>query len=58
MTERFPPGAQNRTIRIPLVGDRLVEGPETFYIHLEPSASGANVPADRLTTEILIVDDD
>src|SRR5690606_28036714 len=58
VTERFPPGAQNRTIRIPLVGDRLVEGPETFYIHLEPSASGANVPADRLTTEIVIVDDD
>src|SRR5690606_32756613 len=55
--ERFPRGAQNRTIRIPIIGDRIAEGPETFYIHLAPSPAGA-VPADRLRTEVTIVDDD
>lgn len=57
VTERFPRGAQNRTIRIPIVGDSLVEGPETFYIHLAPS-EGTSVPPERLRTEVVIVDDD
>lgn len=55
--ERFPRGAQNRTIRIPIIGDRLPEGPETFYVHLAPS-DGASVPAERLRTEVVIADDD
>ena len=55
---RFAAGEQNRTIHVPIIGDRNVEGPETFYLSL---AAGENAgapaePASRL--EVIINDDD
>ena len=56
--ERFSVGEQNRAIHIPIIGDRNVEGPETFYVHVtageNAAASGAAV--ERL--EVVIIDDD
>ncbi len=51
-------GQQNVTIRVPIIGDRNAEGPETFYVHLAPSeaAAAAGEPAQRL--EVVINDDD
>jgi hypothetical protein len=57
VTERFAAGQQNRTIRIPIVGDRVVEGPETFYVHIAPS-EGSVVSSERAQTEVVINDDD
>jgi hypothetical protein len=53
---QFAAGQQNRTIRIPIVGDRVVEQPETFYVHL---ATGEDADAsERARTEVVIEDDD
>jgi hypothetical protein len=51
----FPAGAQNRTIRIPIVGDRVAEGPETFSVHLATSDGAA---AAQAPVEVVINDDD
>jgi hypothetical protein len=56
VVEKFAPGEQNRTIRIPIVGDNIVEGPENFYVHLATSAGGEEVEVGQ--TEVIINDDD
>ncbi len=57
VVEKFAAGRQNLTIRIPIVGDRMAEGPETFYVHLATS-EGALVSDERAGTEVVINDDD
>ena len=52
---QFPAGAQNRTIRIPIVGDRATEGPESFFVHV---AASGGAPAEAARTEVIINDDD
>jgi hypothetical protein len=50
----FPAGAQNRTIRVPIVGDRVAEGPENFYVHFttgDPAFEPRRI-------EVVINDDD
>jgi hypothetical protein len=50
----FPAGAQNRTIRVPIVGDRVAEGPENFYVHFttgDPAFEPGRI-------EVVINDDD
>jgi Calx-beta domain len=56
--ERFAAGEQNRTIHVPIVGDRIAEAPETFYVSLstDPGAGPGSTPVDRL--EVVIDDDD
>jgi hypothetical protein len=56
VVEKFAPGEQNRTIRIPIVGDNIVEGDETFYVHLAKSSDGEE--AELGQTEVVIKDDD
>jgi len=56
VVEKFAPGEQNRTIRIPIVGDNVVEGPETFYVHLARISGGEEVELGQ--TEVVINDDD
>ena len=58
VVQPFAVGQQNVTIRVPIIGDRNVEGPETFSVHLAPSeaAAAAGEPAQRL--EVVINDDD
>lgn len=58
VVQPFSVGQQNVTIRVPVIGDRNAEGPETFYVHLAPSeaAAAAGEPAQRL--EVVINDDD
>jgi len=56
VVEKFARGEQNRTIRIPIVGDNIVEGPETFYVHLAKSSDGEEVELGQ--TEVVINDDD
>ena len=58
VVQPFAVGQQNVTIRVPIIGDRNAEGPETFYVHLAPSeaAAAAGEPAQRL--EVVINDDD
>jgi hypothetical protein len=54
--ERFGAGEQNRTIHVPIIGDRAVEGPENFYVHI---AAGDSMTAPEVAKiEIVIVDDD
>ena len=55
--DQFAAGQQNRVIRIPIVGDRAIEGPETFYVHLGTS-EGQLVSSERAGTEVVINDDD
>lgn len=52
--ERFGASEQNRAIRVPIIGDRNVEGPETFYIHIAPGDSAETLAR----IEVVIVDDD
>ena len=56
-TERFGVGEQNRTLLVPIIGDRNVEGPENFYIDIAVGESGAE-PEPVARIEILINDDD
>jgi len=58
VVERFAAGEQNRTIRIPIVGDRNVEGPETFYVTLAASESAAAAAEPLQQLEVVINDDD
>jgi hypothetical protein len=58
LVERFGVGEQNRTLRIPIVGDRNVEGPEIFYVHVAPSEAAAAAGASVERLEVIINDDD
>jgi len=53
---KFAANEQNRGIHVPIIGDRKVEGPETFYVNLAPGNSQAGEPTERL--EVTIKDDD
>jgi hypothetical protein len=55
-TERFGAGEQNRTLLIPIIGDRNVEGPENFFVRFAVGESANAQPAGEI--EILIDDDD
>jgi hypothetical protein len=55
-TERFAAGAQNRTLLVPIIGDRNVEGPENFFVHVAVGDSANTEPVAQI--EILIADDD
>jgi hypothetical protein len=55
-TEQFSAGAQNRTLLVPIIGDRNVEGPENFFVHFAVGESASAEPAAKI--EILIDDDD
>jgi hypothetical protein len=54
-TVRFAAGEQNRSIQIPIVGDRNPEGPETFVVHL---AAGESASESTSQIEVIINDDD
>ena len=55
--ERFGVGEQNRTLFVPIVGDRNVEGPENFTVHIAVGDSGrAGNEVARI--EVVITDDD
>jgi hypothetical protein len=47
-TSVIPPGDRNFWIAVPVLGDNLSDGDETFDLHI-PGASGASVPAAGLT---------
>jgi hypothetical protein len=53
-TERFASGEQNRTLHVPIVGDRNVEGPENFFVHLAAGDSANEIAM----IEVIIDDDD
>lgn len=55
--ERFTRGEQNRTIYVPIVGDRSTEGPETFYVRVVAGES-RNEGGPIAEIEIVIDDDD
>jgi hypothetical protein len=55
VVERFAAGEQNRTILVPIVGDRNAEGPESFYVVLAPEEGAVG---ERLEAEVVISDDD
>lgn len=55
-TERFAAGEQNRTLLIPIIGDRNAEGPENFFVHFAVGESADAEPVADI--EILINDDD
>lgn len=57
VTAQFPRGAQNITLRIPIVGDRVAEGSESFYVHFA-LRDGADAGAEPTPTEVVIYDDD
>jgi hypothetical protein len=55
--ERFGAGEQNRALYVPIIGDRTVEGPESFYVHIAVGDSGrAENPVAQI--EVVIDDDD
>ena len=55
--ERFGAGEQNRTLHVPIVGDRNVEGSENFYVHVAVGDWGRAVdPVGQI--EVVITDDD
>ena len=49
-------GEMNRAIHIPIVGDAIAEGPESFYVNLAPGEDLSAEPQDRV--EVVIEDDD
>lgn len=55
-TERFALGEQNRTLLIPIIGDRNVEGPENFFVHIALDEGSDLKPI--ATIEVIINDDD
>jgi hypothetical protein len=55
-TERFGVGEQNRTLLVPIIGDRNVEGPESFFVRFALGES-ANAP-EVAEIEVRITDDD
>jgi hypothetical protein len=58
VVERFAVGEQNRTIHIPIVGDRNPEGPETFYVLLAAGDVTAGNAQPEHEIEVIINDDD
>jgi len=56
--ERFAVGEQNRTLRVPIVGDRNVEGPETFIVHIAPGDDTSSGRESVAQIEVVINDDD
>jgi hypothetical protein len=54
-TERFGVGEQNRTLLVPIIGDRNVEGPENFFVHIGVGESATESVAQ---IEVIITDDD
>ena len=56
--ERFAVGEQNRTLRVPIIGDRNAEGPETFFVHVAPGDDTISRPASVAQIEVAIDDDD
>ena len=56
--ERFNTGEQNRTVHVPIIGDRSAEGPENFYVHVVAGET-ANPPGVAVARiEVVINDDD
>lgn len=55
--ERFATGEQNRTIYVPIVGDRSAEGPESFYVRVVAGES-RNTDGPIAEIEVVIDDDD
>jgi len=53
---KFSAGEANRTIHIPIVGDEIAEGPESFYVNLAPGDDASAESQDRV--EVVIEDDD
>jgi Calx-beta domain len=53
---KFAAGEENRTIHIPIVGDEVAEGPESFYVNLAAGDNPSAEPQDRV--EVVIEDDD
>jgi hypothetical protein len=58
VVQQFAAGQQNVTIRVPIIGDRNAEGPETFYVHLAPSAAAAAAGEGPQRLEVVVNDDD
>jgi len=54
---RFAKGEVEQTIQIPLIDDRLVEGPETIQLSLDAPSSGAAI-GEQKTATLKIVDND
>jgi hypothetical protein len=55
-TERFALGEQNRTLLIPIIGDRNVEGAENFFVHIALDEGSDPKPIAQI--EVIINDDD
>ena len=53
---KFASGEANRTLHIPIVGDEIAEGPESFYVNLAPGDDPSAEAQDRV--EVVIEDDD
>lgn len=59
LVEKFAAGEQNRTLRVPIIGDKTLEGPETLYVHFAPNdADGTPRAADAQMIEVMVKDDD
>jgi hypothetical protein len=56
--ERFQVGEQNRTLHVPIIGDRSREGPETFFVHVVPGENADAPGAPVAQIEVVINDDD
>jgi hypothetical protein len=54
---RFAAGEQNRTLHVPIVGDRTVEGPETFYVSIA-LGDNADTTAEPLQKLLVVINDD
>ena len=55
-TEKFAAGEQNRTLLVPIIGDRNPEGPENFFVHFSVGQAAKVEPVSDI--EIIINDDD
>jgi hypothetical protein len=55
-TEQFRVGEQNRTLLVPIIGDRNREGPESFYVNFAVGESANAQPVAKI--EVVIEDDD
>jgi hypothetical protein len=53
---KFAAGEVNRAIHIPIVGDAIAEGTESFYVNLAPGDDASAEAQDRV--EVVIEDDD
>ena len=53
---KFAKGEENRTIHIPIIGDEIAEGEESFYVNLAAGDNPSAEPQDRV--EVVIEDDD